>query len=122
MKTITEARIVKTKPIARFIAANKAFVKVLDNERPEWPIVHTFLLVCMGGGEVPMQDIEKQLDMGQATVSRNVAKLADGITPNEPGARLVEAYEDPFYRRRKIVRLTEKGRRFAESLNDLMEG
>lgn len=124
MKTITEDRgtatRMKTKQIAKMIDAGKLICRVMDNERWEWQTAHTFLLVCLHGGEMPMQEIEKQLDMGQATISRNVSKLGAG-TPDEPGARLLEAFEDPYWRRRKLVRLTEKGKRFAESLTETLE-
>jgi DNA-binding MarR family transcriptional regulator len=121
MKTTAEPNRMKTKQIAKMIDAGKALAKVMQNERWEWQTTHTFLLVCFHGGEVPMQEIEKQLDMGQATISRNVAKLGAGLTPDEPGARLIEATEDPYWRRRKIVRLTEKGKRFAEELISIIE-
>lgn len=122
MKTINEgATRMKSKQIAKMIEAGKCIARIMDNERWEWQTAHTFLVVAMQGGECPMQEIEKQLDMGQATVSRNVAKLGDGLSPDEPGMRLIEAYEDPFWRRRKIVRLTEKGKRFADSLTTILE-
>jgi DNA-binding transcriptional ArsR family regulator len=122
MKTITDhGATMKTKQVAKLIDAGKVLARVMDNERWEWQTTHTFLLVCLNGGEMPMQEIEKRLDMGQATVSRNVAKLGPGLTPDEPGARLVEAEEDPYWRRRKIVRLTEKGKRFCEELTAILE-
>jgi hypothetical protein len=58
-------------------------------------------------GYMPMQEIEKQTSWSQAAVSRNIAKLGIGITHDKTGPRLVEAFEDPTYRRRKIVRLTQ---------------
>lgn len=34
----------------------------------------------------------------------------------DAGCRLIEAYEDPAFRRRKLVRLTALGREFREKL------
>lgn len=67
-----------------------------------------------------MQEIEKQTGWSQAAVSRNVAKLGIGITEGRPGSKLVEAFEDPTYRRRKIVRLTRKGRELSDELDELV--
>lgn len=111
----------KTKQLAKMIEAGQALARVMGNDRWEWQTAHTFLFICAQGGEVPMQEIEKQLDWGQSTVSRNVAKLGDGVSPAEPGARLIKAEEDPYWRRRKLVRLTEKGKRFAEELATILE-
>lgn len=123
MKTIeTGARThMKTKQVAKMVEVGKCFARIMANDRWEWQTAHTFLLVCMNGGEVAMQEIEKSLDMGQATVSRNVARLGAGLSPDEPGARLVEAAEDPYWRRRKIVKLTERGKKFADEITSILE-
>ncbi len=70
--------------------------------------------------ETPMGDLESAVGVSQATVSRNVAKLGVGMTFKEKGAGLVEAYEDPKYRRQKLVRLTPKSRRLVDELYILM--
>lgn len=57
-----------------------------------------------------MADLEKLTGVGQSSVSRNVTKIGPGPNPKEPGYGLVEAYEDPFYRKRKLVRLTKRGK------------
>jgi DNA-binding MarR family transcriptional regulator len=122
MKTMTTGATMKTKQMAKLIEVGKAVARTMGNERWEWQTTHTFLAVCVRGGDgVPMQEIEKALDMGQATVSRNVAKLGQGLNADEPGARLLEAYEDPFWRRRKLVRLTERGRKFADQISSILE-
>ena len=57
----------------------------------------------------------------QAAISRNVAKLGNGLTMADAGARLIEAYEDPSFRRRKLVKLTALGRECRGKLLALME-
>jgi hypothetical protein len=37
-------------------------------------------------------------------------------SPKEPGMGLVEAYEDAYFRRRKIVRITQKGSALMEKV------
>ena len=66
--------------------------------------------------EVPMAELCKITGLAQSSISRNVAKLAQGESPREPGYGLIEAYEDPYYRKRKLVRVTPKGLKFAKEL------
>jgi DNA-binding MarR family transcriptional regulator len=60
--------------------------------------------------ELPMADLIDLTGVGQSSVSRNVAALSSTRGVREPGYGLVEAYEDPAYRRRKLVKLTARGR------------
>ena len=61
-----------------------------------------------------MSEIAEELGLSQSTISRNVAYLGDWNRRKEAGHKLVEAYEDPAERRRKLVRLTAKGKRFVK--------
>ena len=67
-----------------------------------------------------MAEIAEELGLSQSTVSRNVAYLGDWNRHREKGHQLVEAYEDPSERRRKLVRLTPKGKRFVTSLANIV--
>lgn len=67
-----------------------------------------------------MHDIAVELGLSQSTISRNVAYLGDWNRRKEAGHKLLEAYEDPAERRRKLVRLTAKGKRFVKSLNEII--
>ena len=67
-----------------------------------------------------MAEIAEELGLSQSTISRNVAYLGDWNRRKEAGHKLVEAYEDPAERRRKLVRLTAKGKRFVKSLNEII--
>lgn len=66
--------------------------------------------------EVPMAELGKLTGLAQSSISRNVAKLAQGESPREPGFGLIEAAEDPYYRKRKLVRVTPRGLEFAKQL------
>lgn len=110
----------KTKGLFKLLQAGAAAAEVLGSPRFEWQTLQIFLTICLHGGEMPQQELEKQTGWAQSAVSRNIAKLGNGLTVGEQGARLVEAYEDPEWRRRKLVRLTTLGRRVAERLETVM--
>ena len=69
---------------------------------------------------IKMADIAEELGLSQSSVSRNVAYLGDWNRRKVQGHKLLEAYEDPAERRRKLVRLTAKGKRFVNSFTDLI--
>ena len=102
--------------ILKLIEAGDAIGKALGSDRFEWQTAKIFLTICKHGGEIPMQQVEKLTGWGQSSVSRHMAKLGQGITIREPGAQLVETFEDPEWRRRKIVRLTSLGRKLHDQL------
>jgi len=81
--------------------------------------VSTLLHIAMNR-ELPMQDLERRTGLSQAAVSRNVARLGGGLSISAPGLGLIEAYEDPAYRRRKLVRLTPRGAAFARELSEAL--
>lgn len=66
--------------------------------------------------EMPMADLANLTGVAQSSVSRNVARLGPGMTPSEPGYGLLTAYEDPYYRKRKLVSLTPRGKELAKQL------
>lgn len=106
-----------TKALNKVLKMGDVAVKYMGNDRFEWQQLVLFLAIAMTDGEVSFQELEKRTGASQAATSRNIAKLGQGITMHEPGARLIEAYEDPAYRRRKLVRLTALGREFREELS-----
>jgi len=64
--------------------------------------------------EVPSGEIEKLLGIAQTTVSRNLQYLGKGQRDAKGnvvlgGYKLIETAEDPFYRKRKLSKLTTKG-------------
>ena len=70
---------------------------------------------------IRMADIAAELGLSQSTISRNVAYLGDWSRHKTEGHKLLEAYEDPMERRRKLVRLTNKGTRFVKSLTEIIQ-
>lgn len=110
----------RTAGLGRLLSVGKAAGSALKTERFEWQTLQIFVVICLHGGEVPMQEIQRVTGLAQSAVSRNVAKLGSGLTAEEVGAGLIEAFEDPAWRRRKIVRLTALGRKVAEQLDGLM--
>lgn len=79
--------------------------------------VMVFLVVAQRS-EITLADIAKETGVVLSSASRNVAKMGPGANPNEPGLGLVESFEDPWNRKRKLVRLTSKGRKLAERINE----
>lgn len=94
------------------------FIKVSDIPVQQ---VLTLLVVAMGN-ETPMADLADATGVGQSSVSRNVAILGQGINPREQGYGLLEAYEDPEFRRRKLVRLTAHGKELVKELEKPIGG
>ena len=87
--------------------------------------ISIFLYIAINEREkgVLMTSIANNLKIGQSSVSRNIAILSkwSGILDKDkkfrkPGLNFVEAFEDPLERRRKLVRLTTKGKTFFQSL------
>ena len=93
------------------------FIEEFRKFDPEMPIqtVAVFLKVANEDG-ITMKDLGESLGIPQSSCSRNVAALSKLNRLNKSGHDLVYAVEDPVERRRKIVKLTPKGKRVAESL------
>lgn len=101
------------------------FVKCLEEMRKLDPEIQAqtiscFVTVAMHPG-ITMKDLGERVGISQASTSRNIAALSKVHRLNRPGHDLVTATEDPVERRRKVVYLTDKGKRVAESLKDIMD-
>lgn len=111
---------VHLKYIRRFSAAMEEFRKL--NPEIQAQTVLTFLLVAEQG-EIPMSEIQVALNIGRSSGSRNVAYLSDiEYKPSKHGYGLLSTYENPFNRKQKIVRLTQKGEWFARAIASLIQG
>ena len=77
------------------------------------------LLEVAAIGEVTQQDLEAKVGISRAAISRFLSILSVG-KPGKPGLRLVESFEDPEYRRRKIVRVTARGKAAVSRMTDAM--
>lgn len=82
--------------------------------------VATFALVALQPG-ITIKELRERTGTVQSTCSRNVALLSEGYHNGKAGYGLVEAQPDPYDSRRKVVFLTAKGKRVAETLNAIFE-
>lgn len=70
-------------------------------------------------GELPQESLQERTAVSKAAVSRFLNILGPG-SPKEPGLRLLETFEDPEWRRRKLVRVTARGKLVAQKMIDAM--
>lgn len=96
--------------------------RTLDSEMPVQQCA-TFLYVALNDkNDISIQAVSKATGQGSSSTSRNIAALSKVIKVGKPGLDLIETRENPYDRRYKTVHLTEKGRRFAESLGLIDKG
>ncbi|NOJ48431.1 MarR family winged helix-turn-helix transcriptional regulator [Bradyrhizobium archetypum] len=76
----------------------------------------TCLLVIASRPGITMQELAEETGLSQSSCSRNVAVLSRWETYGKPGLGLVEAFEEPRERRRKIVYLTADGQQKVQSI------
>lgn len=81
---------------------------------PRLPIQQALIFLHVAAhDEVLQAGLDTIAGIAQSSVSRNVALLGKGLSPDKPGYGLLESGEVPHYRRSKAVRLTEKGKALA---------
>ena len=87
----------------------------------EIPTQQVLILLALANSSEPiaMQSLQAHSGVTQASVSRNCSALGPGPRPGVPGYGLIEAYEDPEWRRRKLVRFTQKGELLRKRLKEL---
>lgn len=56
-----------------------------------------------------LSDIAKKAGIGLATASRYISALGKINRHRQEGLQLIESFEDPMERRKKVIRLTKKG-------------
>tara|TARA_E500000331_G_scaffold357848_1_gene421262 strand:- start:1231 stop:1635 length:405 start_codon:yes stop_codon:yes gene_type:complete len=82
------------------------------------------LFVCVGMSnkeEIPMTTLAPRLGLSQASVSRNVSFFMKENRYKEKGLGLLETREDPMERRKKLVKLTNKGKMFYDQIEDALK-
>lgn len=98
-------------------------IRVLEALRkldPDMPIQYALSFLTLAQNEgMSMGELSARLGIAQSSASRNVAALSRWHSFGKPGHDLVVAEEDPRERRRKLVRLTEKGHALIEELRAL---
>jgi DNA-binding MarR family transcriptional regulator len=73
------------------------------------------------GRTVPQATIRELTSLSESAVSRNLAILGEGHTSRVPGPKLIESHEDPEYRRRRLVKLTPRGKQLMETLQGIFD-
>ena len=76
------------------------------------------LLTVATQKETTMARLSEETGLTSSSISRYVAKLSRGMTPVDKGYDLLEASDDPWNRRIKIVRLTPRGDALMKKLDD----
>lgn len=84
-------------------------IREVDSEMP-LPQVHCLLLIAEADEGISLTELARKAGIGLATASRHVGFLGAINRFREEGHNLVEAFEDPMERRKKIIRLTDKGK------------
>ena len=84
-------------------------IREIDSEMPLQQI-HCLLLIAKEQEGMSLSDLAKKAGIGLATASRYVAALGKINRHREEGLKLIESFEDPMERRKKIIRLTAKGK------------
>ena len=84
-------------------------VREVDAEMP-LPQVHCLLIIADAEDGLSLTDLASRASVGLATASRYVGFLGKINRFREEGHQLVESFEDPMERRKKIIRLTQRGK------------
>lgn len=96
-------------------------VRQLDPDMPIYTL-RAFLLVAQAGEEGVMQaKLGEQLGLSQAALSRNVAMLTDFEGVGLKGLGLIVSEPIPENRKVRRLKLSPKGKRFAEKIGKLLE-
>lgn len=84
-------------------------IRSIDAEMPIQQL-HCLLLIAQVEEGLSLSDLAKKAGIGLATASRYVAALGKMNRHREEGLKLIESFENPMERRKKIIRLTHKGK------------
>jgi DNA-binding MarR family transcriptional regulator len=110
-----------TLPLHRMQEAIRCLQHSTGNEELQAQAMLVFLFVASRHpGETSLGEIEKSLTLNQTTASRNLGYLGKGNAKLPKGWQLVDTYEDPFYRRRKLCKLTRKGFETASKIAEVL--
>lgn len=103
-----------SKSIHKLYKAIEIMRQRLNNSDVQAPMM-LVLLDIASRKTTAFTELQNTVGVKQGTVSRIVAKLGCGM-PGESGLNLVVAYEDPDYRRQKVVELTPAGKAVIEEI------
>jgi DNA-binding MarR family transcriptional regulator len=99
----------------------KHFIAEILKLSSELPLqaVNIFLNVAAQPG-ITSRELMAQTKMSQSSISRNVALLSDVHRSGSPGLGLIFTVEDPLERRRKLIYLSDDGKKLAATLGDIV--
>jgi DNA-binding MarR family transcriptional regulator len=101
-------------------------IKVLDLFRYFYPELQAqtmciFLQIAKAHPEdLPMSELADLVGISQASCSRNVALLSSWTRYRTKGPALVQAFENPFERRAKFVKLTARGLKLYRNIEEVL--
>jgi DNA-binding MarR family transcriptional regulator len=72
--------------------------------------VRCLFIIAASEEGMSLSDIAKKVGIGLATASRYISALGKLNRHREEGLQLIESFEDPMERRKKVIRLTTKGK------------
>lgn len=107
------------KPITQFMVQMRLIQNATKMPEIQAQQVICFLSVATQP-DISMGALTRAMGTSGAACSRSIARLGIGESPDSPGLGLVEAFEDPWCRRRKQVRLTPKGKALAQRLDGIV--
>jgi DNA-binding MarR family transcriptional regulator len=79
---------------------------------PEMPIQQIMCLLVIAEAEdgLSLTDVAKKVGISLTTASRYVSALGKMNRHRTEGLKFIESHEDPMERRKKIIRITTKGK------------
>ena len=84
-------------------------IQKVDPEMPLQQVMCLFVIAQEKEG-ISLTDLANKVGIGLASASRYVGALGKINRHREEGFNFIEAYEDPMERRKKIIRVTTKGK------------
>jgi DNA-binding MarR family transcriptional regulator len=110
------------RPVSKGLRTFNQAINLFRDLDPEMQAqtMSVFITIASAAEDISMQEIITATGLASSSVSRNVAALSKVHRLGKDGHNLVEAYEDPAERRRKLVRLTPTGRTFTTRLQTIM--
>lgn len=79
----------------------------------------SFVYVANNDGKATLKELATLLGVSQATASRSILVYRKEAKPGVPGFDFIDYQEDPNDRKRKLLYLTPKGKRFAKKLEKI---
>lgn len=88
-----------------------ALLQRLRQVDPDMPMAQAYCLILIALNEgLSLKELAGKADVGMASASRYVSQFSEASAPGKKGLGLVSAFEDPMERRKKVIKLTPKGK------------